>query len=83
MQQILKRIARENQVSVEEIREEIAAAIQEGMYCPDPVVRQAWNAIPSKEEIPTPEEVIAFLAVQIAAEQAARSASTSFELAVK
>lgn len=83
MQQILKQIARENEVSVEEVRKEIAAAIREGMHCPDPAVRQAWDAIPRKQETPTPEEVIAYLAAQIVAEQIAGSAAKPFVLAAK
>ena len=64
MQQILDQIARENQISVEEVQEEIAAAIREGMHCPDLRVRQAWDAISRKQGTPTPEEVIAYLAAQ-------------------
>ena len=83
MQQILDQIARENQISVEEVQEEIAAAIREGMHCPDLRVRQAWDAISRKQGTPTPEEVIAYLAAQIVAEQIAGSVPMPFALAAK
>lgn len=87
MQQIIKQIARQNNVSVEEVKSEIAAAIQMGMRCPDTKVQQQWNAIPKKQKIPTPEEVIAYMIAQIAETEQIAALSGAppvpFELAAK
>jgi len=57
--------AKQNGVSVNEIREEIQKAINEGMKSSDPQVKEMWKNIPRKGEIPTPEEFIEFITKNI------------------
>ncbi len=86
MQYILKQIARQNDVSLEEVKAEIAMAIQIGMGSADAQVQQRWNEVPKAQDVPTVEEVIAFVAARILeTEQANCNAalSESYEFATK
>lgn len=65
----LEEIARKNGVSVEEVRGQITLAILAGMRDPSPSVQAYWRRIPAAREIPTPEEVIAFMAKEVAKKQ--------------
>ena len=47
------------------VREEMKAAIDEGLRNPDPKVQEMWKNIPCKGETPEPEELIAWLAEQV------------------
>lgn len=53
---LFERLARERNITVEEMREIISARIRRGMNDPDPKKRAQWEAIPYEGEIPTPEE---------------------------
>ncbi len=64
MKYILKLVAEQNGVSTEEVRTEIAAAIQAGMESADVSARRQWAQIPKEHAVPTPEEVIAYLAAR-------------------
>ncbi len=57
--------AKQNGVTIKEVREEIQKAINEGMKSSDPQVTEMWSKIPRKGEIPTPEEVIDFISKKI------------------
>ncbi len=48
--------------TVEEIEKEIKKAILIGLCSQDTKVQAYWNRIPCEGEVPTPDEVIAFLA---------------------
>ena len=48
--------AKERNITVEEMRANIAARIEQGMNDPDPEKRASWEQIPRTGEIPTPEE---------------------------
>lgn len=61
MQQIIKKIAQQYQVSPDQVREEITAAIHIGMACQEKEVRQRWAEVPKQKDVPSAEEVIAFL----------------------
>ena len=65
----LEEIGRQNGVSVEEVKGQITLAILAGMRDPSPSVQAYWKRIPAAGEIPTPEEVIAFMAKQAAKRQ--------------
>lgn len=65
MKQILEHIADENHVTPEEVLFEMQTAIQIGMNSTDPNVQRRWAEIPKKGEVPTPEEVMAYLLAQI------------------
>lgn len=60
----IKQIAVRKGKTVEEIRKEIQKAMLIGLCSQDPKVQAYWRRIPCKGDIPTPEEVIAFLAKQ-------------------
>ncbi len=51
-----KRLARERNITVEEMRAIISARIEAGMNDPDPEHWAQWERIPRAGEIPTPEE---------------------------
>lgn len=51
-------VAAINGMTVDEVRTEIQAAIDEAMKSTDPSVQQFWASIPHKGPAPTPEEVI-------------------------
>lgn len=50
--------------TVEQVRKEIQKAILIGLCSQDPKIQAYWKRIPSEGDIPTPEEVIAFLAME-------------------
>lgn len=62
---ILMRVAAENNTSVDEVRKEIAAAIDAGMNHPDPEIRKQWSAISRAGGTPAPEEVVAYFSRKI------------------
>ena len=53
---LFERLARERDITVEEMWEIISARIRRGMNDSDPKKRAQWEAIPHEGEIPTPEE---------------------------
>ncbi len=57
--------AKQNGVTLKEVREEIQKAINEGMKSSDPQVTEMWNRIPKKGEVPTPEEFIDFISKKV------------------
>ena len=58
-------IARNNGTTVEKIRTHIKLAMLSGLSNPDPVIQARWKKIPCKGELPTPEELITFLAINV------------------
>ena len=53
---IFERLARERNITVEEMRSIISARIEKGWNDPDPEKRAQWRRIPCCGEIPTPDE---------------------------
>lgn len=49
-------LARERNITVEEMRAIISARIEKGWNDPDPEKRAQWRRIPCKGKIPTPDE---------------------------
>ena len=60
IEKAFEKIAQEQGVSVEEVKKEISYAINVGMSNDDPKVKEQWNKMPRKSDVPTPEEVIAW-----------------------
>ncbi|MDE5565170.1 MAG: hypothetical protein K2I93_08430 [Oscillospiraceae bacterium] len=58
MKKILEHIAKQHNVSVDEVRREMEAAIHEGMQSTDPNVQKLWKEIAEDGKEPTPEEFI-------------------------
>lgn len=61
---IIERIAAEHNTTVEEVRREIEAAILVGFNNPDPKVQAQWAKIPRRGDVPTPDELIAYVVRQ-------------------
>ena len=61
---IIKQVARNNGVSEEEVRE-MKAAMMAGWNNSDPKVREIWSRIPCEGEMPIPEELIIWTAIQV------------------
>lgn len=56
----LKKIAKREGVSVEEVYREMQIAINMAYANPDPAVQAAWENIPMPSGAPRPEDVIAY-----------------------
>ena len=61
----IKTIADKENISENEVRREMKAAIAEGLNSSDPAVREMWRNVPCRGETPEPEELIAWLAEQV------------------
>jgi len=61
----LEEIARRNGVTAETVRREIKLAMLAGMCSQDPKVQEKWKSIPCEGEVPTPEEMISYIAGEI------------------
>lgn len=59
--EIIKKIASENNTSAEEIIKELERTIDDAMQNPDPSIRKNWERIPRKGEKPTPAEFIEYI----------------------
>ena len=57
------KIAAQEGNTVEYIRQQMNLAILTGLNNPDPNIRARWKQIPSKGNIPTPEELITYLTI--------------------
>ena len=64
-QKTVKAIAEKENISVDEVRWEMALAIAEGLHSADPDVQEMWKNVPCKGETPEPEEVIAWVAEMV------------------
>ncbi len=56
-----EKLARDRNITVEEMREIISARIETGMSDPDPAHRTQWEKIPHAGDIPTPEEWLSYV----------------------
>lgn len=65
---LFERLARERNITVEEMRAIISARIEAGMNDPDPEKRAQWERIPCAGNIPTPEEWLRYAVERIEAE---------------
>ncbi|BFL49140.1 MULTISPECIES: hypothetical protein [Clostridia] len=65
---LFERLARERNITVEEMRAIISARIKKGMNDPDPEKRAQWEKIPCAGEIPTPEEWLKYAVETLEAE---------------
>ena len=63
--QALQEVALQNHTTVEEVRKEIKLAMLAGLCNPDPSVQKRWKEIPCAGEVPTPEELITYIAGRI------------------
>lgn len=57
----IQEIAMRERITVEEVRKEMKKAMLIGLCSQDPSVQEKWKRIPCKGEVPTPEELIAYM----------------------
>lgn len=62
----LKKIARSEGITTEEVRHNIALAISHALKSNDPKIQLFWKNIPCKGEAPTIEEITNYIAIQFA-----------------
>ena len=58
---IFERLARERNITVEEMRAIISARIEKGWNDPNMEKRAQWRKIPCEGEIPTPDECLRYV----------------------
>lgn len=58
----IQAIAMEEGMTAAEARKQMELVICAGLCSQDPAVQARWRRIPSKGEVPTPEELIAYIA---------------------
>lgn len=61
----IRRIAMRERVTVEEVHKQMKLAILAGLCNQDSAVQARWKKIPCEGEVPTPGELIAYLATHI------------------
>lgn len=64
-EQAIRTLAMREGKTVEYIRSQMNLAILAGLSNQDPDIQARWEKIPCKGEIPTPEELITYLAAHI------------------
>ena len=65
---LFEKLARERNITVEEMRAIISARIEQGLHDPDPEIRAQWGRIPCAGEVPTPEELLRYVVEKLEAE---------------
>ena len=65
---LFERLARERNITVEEMRAIISARIERGLHEPDPEKRAQWEKIPCAGKIPTPDEWLKYAVETLEAE---------------
>ena len=61
-QNAIKNIAERDGVSVDYVRKQMQLAMLNGLSSTDPQIKGYWSSIPRRGEVPTPEELIIFIA---------------------
>lgn len=61
-EEAIKKIAMQEGVTVEEVRKEMKEAMLIGLCSQDSAVVEKWKQVPCKGDVPTPEELIAYIA---------------------
>lgn len=62
----IEKIAAKEGTTPEMVRKHIQLAMLNGLISDDPRVKAEWAKIPRAREVPTPEELIAYYAAQLA-----------------
>ncbi len=62
---LFERLARERNITVEEMRAIISARIEKGWNDPDPEKRAQWRRISCAGDMPTPDEWLRYVIEQI------------------
>ena len=64
-EQALQTVAIRDGTTVEEVRKEIKLAMLAGLCNTDPAVQTKWKEIPCAGDVPTPEELITYVAEKV------------------
>lgn len=65
---ILNKLARDRNITVEELKGIISERIKAGLNDPDPVKRTQWERIPHSGDMPTPEEWLKYAVEKLRSE---------------
>lgn len=57
----IRKIALQEEVSVEYVRKQMQIGMLNGLCSSDPKVKEFWDSIPSENGVPTPEELITYI----------------------
>lgn len=60
----LRKVARKNHTTLEEVRKEIRLAMIAAMCDPAPAIQRVWREIPHAGDLLTPEDFITYIAKQ-------------------
>lgn len=60
-EEIYRRVALQNQATVDEIKKQIKLAMIVGMCNQDPAIQRRWSEIPHDGEVLSPEELLIYL----------------------
>lgn len=66
---LFERLARERNITVEEMRAIISARIEKGWNDPDLEKRAQWRKIPCAGDIPTPDEWLRYVVEKLKADE--------------
>ena len=66
LDRILSRVAKQNNMTVQQVRSEIRIAMDQARKSTDPKAQAMWNSIPSKGDSPTLEEFMEYLLRRLA-----------------
>ena len=58
-------IAKREGITVEAVRREMSLAMRVGLCSQNPKIQARWKKVPCRGKVPTPEELIAYLAANI------------------
>jgi hypothetical protein len=61
----VRKIAEREGVSTEYVRKQMQIAMINGLCSTDPKVKAFWASVPREQEVPTPEELIIYIAETI------------------
>ena len=61
----LNEVAARNNTTVEEVRKQIKLAMLVAMCSQDATIQEKWKNIPSAGDVPTPEELMVYIAGEI------------------
>ena len=64
-EQMIHAVAAQHHTTVEAVRLEMKQAVLAGLLNPDPEVQATWKSIPCEGEVPTPEELIVWMASKL------------------
>lgn len=64
-EQALQEVAVRHNTTIEDVQEEIKLATLAGMRNADPAVLAKWKEVPCAGEVPTPEELITYIAKSV------------------